>query len=138
MDERVQLCSLVAGDRELVVDVRRVQEILPWMPTTPVEQAPKSVEGMLNLRGTWVPVIDVRKRLGFAETTGSKRPRLVVCRVGPHRLALKVDAVPSVFWVGKQALEPAPVSSAQTPGIIGVCVTEDKMRLLLDVRALLS
>lgn len=139
MSGTLQLCAFRAGDEELVVDIMRVQEIIPPLPLTKVPRAPKSIEGVVNLRGAIVPVIDVRKQLGLAEATVRPRPRLLVCRVGPHLLGLAVDGVSSVFRVEREALKPAPVgSSAENPHIIGVCSAGGKLRLLLDVRALLA
>ena len=138
MSASVQLCAFRAGDEELAVDIMRVQEIIPPLPITRVPRAPKAIEGVVNLRGAIVPVVDVRKQLGLPESANAPRPRLVVCRVGPHLLGLKVDAVSTVFRVEREALKPAPVSTGATPHIIGVCSAGGKLRLLLDVRALLA
>ena len=58
--------------------------------------------------------------------------------VGPHLLGLKVDGVSTVFRADRDALKPAPMGEGKTPHIIGVCAAQGKMRLLLDVRALLE
>jgi purine-binding chemotaxis protein CheW len=135
----VQLCVFRAGDEELVVDIMRVQEIIPPLPVTKVPAAPDGIEGVVNLRGAIVPVVDVRARLGLPEPTQTPRPRLIVCRVGPHLVGLKVDAVSNVVRVDTSVLKPAPMGAAEkTPKIIGVCPAGGKMRLLLDVRALIA
>lgn len=138
MSASVQLCAFRAGDEELAVDIMRVQEIIPPLPITKVPRAPKAIEGVVNLRGAIVPVVDVRKQLGLGEPTTPPRPRLVVCRVGPHLLGLKVDGVSSVFRVDREQLKPAPMASEATPHIVGVCSAGGKLRMLLDVRALLA
>src|SRR5438477_8778372 len=134
----VQLCAFRAGDEELAVDIMRVQEIIPPLPVTKVPRAPKAIEGVVNLRGAIVPVVDVRKQLGLGEPSAAPRPRLIVCRVGPHLLGLKVDGVSTVFRADRDSLKPAPMGEGKTPHIIGVCAAQGKMRLLLDVRALLE
>src|SRR5262245_31619048 len=117
----------------------RVQEIIPPQEVTRVPRAPAAIEGVVNLRGAIVPVVDVRRQLGLPESKAPPRPRLLVCRVGPHLLGLKVDAVTSVFRVEKEQLKPAPVAAAQTsPHVVGVCTHAGKLRLLLDVRALVK
>src|SRR5438477_2000152 len=95
----VQLCAFRAGDEELAVDIMRVQEIIPPLPVTRVPRAPAAIEGVVNLRGAIVPVVDVRKQLRLPEPELLPRPRLLVCRIGPHLLALKVDGVSTVFRV---------------------------------------
>lgn len=138
MSGSIQLCAFRAGDEELAVDIMRVQEIIPPLPITKVPRAPEAIEGVVNLRGAIVPVVDVRRQLGLGEPTQPPRPRLMVCRVGPHLLGLKVDGVSTVFRVDREALKPAPVEAGSTPHIIGVCSSGGKLRLLLDVRALLA
>ena len=145
MSPTVQLCAFRAGDEELAVDIMRVQEIIHPLPITRVPKAPKAIEGVVNLRGVIVPVVDVRKQLGLAEPAQAPRSRFVICRVGPHLLALKVDGVTTVLRVERDALRPAPMAAAASalstagaaPHIVGVCSAGGKLRLLLDVRALL-
>jgi purine-binding chemotaxis protein CheW len=135
----VQLCVFRAGDEELVLDIMRVQEIIHPLPVTKVPRAPAAIEGVVNLRGAIVPVIDVRAQLGLPEGKLPVRARLIVCRVGPHLLGLKVDAVSNVVRVDTAQLKPAPVSAGvKQPKIIGVCPTGGKLRLMLDVRALVA
>ena len=138
MSASVQLCAFRAGDEELAVDIMRVQEIIPPLPITKVPSAPKAIEGVVNLRGVIIPVVDVRRQLGLPEPSQAPRPRLVVCRVGPHLLGLKVDGVSTVFRVTRDALKPAPMGTGTTPHIVGVCSAGGRLRLLLDVRALLA
>jgi purine-binding chemotaxis protein CheW len=63
----VQLCVLEIGHETYVVDLKRVEEILPAQVATPVPRAPVFLEGVVKLRGEIVPVVDVRKRLGVAQ-----------------------------------------------------------------------
>ena len=138
MTPSIQLCAFRAGDEELAVDIMRVQEIIPTLPVTRVPRAPAAIDGVVNLRGVIIPVVDVRRQLGLPEPTQRPRPRLVICRVGQHLVGLKVDGVSTVFRVERDALKPAPMGHASKPHIVGVCSAGGKLRLLLDVRALLS
>ncbi|MBK7861746.1 MAG: chemotaxis protein CheW [Archangiaceae bacterium] len=138
MSGSVQLCAFRAGDEELVVDIMRVQEIIAPLPLTAVPRSPRAIEGVVNLRGAIVPVVDVRKQLGLGEPKQAPRPRLIVCRVGPHLLGLRVDGVSTVFRAERESLKPAPMGQGSSPHIIGVCAAGGKLRLLLDVRALLG
>jgi purine-binding chemotaxis protein CheW len=134
----VQLCVLRIGSEEYVLDIRRVEEIIPAPTVTPVPRAPSFLEGVLKLRGEVVPVVDVRKRLRVAPS-GAK-DKLVVCRVGRRRVGLVVDAVTSVLKVERSELKPAPLAAhpGRMPHVLGVCGEPGRLRLLLDVKALLT
>ncbi len=141
MSGDVQLCVLKVGGEDYVVDIRRVEEILTAPPVTRVARAPAFLEGVLTLRGEVVPVVDVRKRLLVApQVPPRRREKLVVCRVGRRRVGLVVDAVTQVIKVSGAELKPAPL--AAQPGrrahVLGVCEVQGSLKLLLDVKALLT
>jgi purine-binding chemotaxis protein CheW len=139
VDPIVRLCSFTVGKEEYVLDIMRVEEILPPQRVIPVPHAPSFVEGMLHLRGALLPVVDLRPRLSISEGTQSPRSRLLVCLVGRRRLALRVDRVTEVMRVRRSELKPAPplLSAGRAPFVVGVCGTQERPRLLLDIKALL-
>ncbi|MCC6332600.1 MAG: purine-binding chemotaxis protein CheW [Myxococcales bacterium] len=144
-----QLCVLRVGAEEYVVDLSRVDEILPIPEVTPVPRAPGFVEGVVKLRGEVVPVVDVRKRLGVLPGQGQvltpsgkprNRERLLVCRIGRRRVGFLVDAVTHVLKVPRASLRPAPLASGpgRQPHVLGVCGEAGQLKLLLDVKALVA
>lgn len=135
----VQLCCFSVGREEYVVDIMRVEEILPPQRVIPVPRAPSFVEGMLQLRGALLPVVDLRQRLMTSEAPPSPKTRLLVCLLGRRRLALRVDKVTEVMRVRRSDLKPAPalLSPGRAPFIVGLCGTMERPRLLLDLKALL-
>lgn len=144
MSELVQLCVVRVGTETYAVDLKRVDEILPVPPLTPLPRAPRFLEGVVRLRGEVLPVVDARKRLGVepgasSAVTSSGRPRrterLMVCRVGTRRVGVLVDAVTAVRRVLKSTLKPAPLASAHVLGVTGEGA---QLTLLLDVKALLA
>ena len=144
MSELVQLCVLRIGAETYAVDLRRVDEILPVPPLTPLPKAPAFLEGVARLRGEVLPVIDARKRLGVAPASATLRTpsgqpkhteRLVVCRVGSRRVGVLVDAVSQVRRVARETLKPAPLAS---PHVLGIAGEGAQVTMLLDVKALLS
>jgi purine-binding chemotaxis protein CheW len=137
-DPIVQLCVFLAGKEEFALDLMRVEEILPPQRITPVPGAPAFIEGVVNLRGKIIPVIDVRKRLKSGTPPLRFRPKLLVCLVGRRRVGLMVDGVSEVMRVRKSTLQPAPslLSSGATPHIVGVCGPPERLRLLFNVKAL--
>lgn len=139
-DPLLQLCCFSVGKEEYVVDIMRVEEILPPQRVIPVPRAPSFVEGMLHLRGAMLPVVDLRQRLmSTAEAPPSPKTRLLVCLLGRRRLALRVDRVTEVMRVRRSELKPAPalLSPGRTPFVVGVCGPPERPRLLLDLKALL-
>jgi purine-binding chemotaxis protein CheW len=127
------------GHEEYVVDIMRVEEILPPQRIIPVPRAPSFVEGMLHVRGALLPVVDLRARLMTKEVPPAPKTRLLVCLLGRRRLALRVDRVTEVMRVRRSDLKPAPglLSPGRAPFVVGVCGTMERPRLLLDIKALL-
>jgi purine-binding chemotaxis protein CheW len=136
----VQLCAFYLGREEFAVDLMRVEEILQPQPVTAVPRAPAFVEGVVNLRGTIVPVVDLRKRLGTGEPPPRVRPKLLVCLLGQRRIGLMVDGVSEVSRVARSALKPAPAlhATGSAPHVIGAYGPPSRLRLLLDLKVLLT
>jgi purine-binding chemotaxis protein CheW len=138
-EERVlQLCAFVVGDEEYAIDIMRVDEILPPQKTTQLPGSPVWITGLLQIRGTVLPVVDVRARLGARPARKGLKPKLLICWIGRRRVALAVDAVTGVMNVRRGEIHPPPalVGTARPP-VVGVCGPSDRLRLLLDVKALL-
>jgi len=143
----VQLCVLEIGQETYVVDLKRVEEILPAQPTTPVPRAPPFLEGVVKLRGEIVPVVDVRKRLGVAPRSATtndprvkRRERMVVCKLGRRRVGFLVDGVTRVLRVARTDLKPAPLTATpgKTPHVLGVVGEPGHLKLMLDLLALVG
>ncbi|WP_164001365.1 chemotaxis protein CheW [Pyxidicoccus caerfyrddinensis] len=138
-DTLVQLCAFFVGNEEYVLDIMRVEEILPPQRVTPIPHAPSFVEGVLHLRGIILPVVDLRRRLLGQATPETPKTRLLVCRLGTRRVAVRVDRVAEVLRVRKGDIKPAPalVVAGRSPFVVGVCGPPERLRLLLDLKALL-
>lgn len=152
-DAVVELCAFRVGDEEYVLDLRRIREILLPLPITPLPSAPGFVEGVINVRGEVVPVVDVRRRLGLAPRAGG-RGRVLLTHVAGRLLALLVDAVVEVVRLPRSAIGPAPLLASGPRLFLGVCGARDsrplpsrggaarpgsrRIRLLLNVKALLE
>jgi purine-binding chemotaxis protein CheW len=123
-------------DEEYAVDVDAVQEIIR-VPEALI-RVPKSydfVEGLVNLRGTVLPVVDLRTRLGLGRTERDERQRIVVLIIGGARTGFIVDSVAEVARVGRNVLEPAPELSAEQARVVSrVANLPDQQRMLLLVQ----
>jgi purine-binding chemotaxis protein CheW len=155
-DAIVELCAFRVGAEEYVIDLRRIREILQPLPIVPVPRAPEFVDGVMNLRGEVIPVVDVRKRLGLAPRAGA-RAKVLVVNVAGRVIALVVDAVTEVVRIPRSGIGPPPalVAAAGPRLFLGVCGASgarhasgtaagrvaakggpQRLRLLLNVKAL--
>ncbi|GIF10319.1 chemotaxis protein CheW [Actinoplanes teichomyceticus] len=129
-------------DEEYAVDVDAVQEIIR-VPEALI-RVPKSlefVEGLVNLRGSVLPVVDLRTRLGLGRTERDERQRIVVLIIGGARTGFIVDSVAEVARVGRNVLEPAPELSAEQARVISRVANlpeQQRMLLLVQVDQLLA
>jgi purine-binding chemotaxis protein CheW len=135
-----QLVSFKIGDEEFGVDILRVQEINRMISVTRVPNAPPFVEGIINLRGKVIPIVELRKRLGMEPRERDNNTRIVVVDVNGRTIGFIVDAVNEVLRVPTSVIEPPP---ALTAGIDAEFITaigklEDRLLILLDLERVLS
>ncbi|MFZ5468969.1 MAG: chemotaxis protein CheW [Myxococcota bacterium] len=135
----VQLCSFYVGAQEYALDIMRIEEILQPPPVTPVPRAPPVVEGVVNLRGVILPVVDLRRQLEAGAPPPKLKPKLMVCWVGRRRVGVLVDGVSDVVRLRPSDIKPAPAlaTGAVDPFVVGVCGPPDRLKLLLSLKALL-
>ena len=138
--EQLQLVTFGIGSEEFAVDILSVQEINRMMALTRVPQSPPEVEGVINLRGKIIPVVDLRKRFGMAQAEKSEQSRIVVVEVHGRTIGFIVDRVNEVLRISGKIVEPAPtmVCSVDSDFIAGVGKLEDRLLILLDLERLFS
>ncbi len=134
-DELLQLVSFKIGPEEFGVDITKVQEINRMVDITKVPQAPAFVEGVINLRGKVIPIIDLRKRLGVAHQENDKNTRIVVVDIDSHVMGMIVDSVSEVLRIPVSTIEPPPdiATGANAEYIQGVAKMEDRLLIFLDL-----
>lgn len=122
------------------LDIGVVQEIIAWQPVTRVPRAPADVEGIINLRGHIIPVVDLRRRFGLEPAAPGREARIVVAELGERVVGLRVDGVSEVLRVPAGAIEPPTTAMAgiDSDFIRGVAKTEDRLIILLNPQRLLG
>lgn len=134
-----QLVVLQLGGESYAVEIAAVNSIVTRQQITRVPHAPAFVEGVINLRGAIVPVVDLRRRFGLpgAEPTIASRIVVAETRTGP--LGLLVDAVTETISVPREAVEPPSslLTSADSPYLRGVARIEDRLVVILDLERIL-
>lgn len=138
--EILQLVTFHVGDEEFGVEILEVREINRMMEITRVPHAPDFVEGVINLRGQVIPVVDLRKRFGLQAVERDKSARIVVVELGERVVGFLVDSVSEVLRVSRNLVEPPPpiVGGIDAAYIEAVVKLEDRLLILLDLRKLLS
>lgn len=117
------------------VDIGRVQEIIRPPAITAVPRAPGYVEGVINLRGRVIPVINLRHRFGLPRAERGRSARIVVLEVDGQTVGAAVDAVSEVLRVPNTAVEPpgATLAGPQTAHLRGIARLDDRLVILLDL-----
>ncbi len=135
-----QLVSFVIENEEFGVDILKVQEIIRTVEITRVPKAPEFVEGVINLRGKIVPVVDLRKRFGIARKERDNETRIIVVELVDKVVGFLVDKVKEVIRVEKSIIEPPPelTTNISTNYITGVAKLQDRLLILLDLDRVLS
>ena len=139
-DDLLQLVTFSIGSEEFGVDILKVIEIIRTMEITKVPKAPAFVEGVINLRGLVIPIIDLRRRFGLAEKAGDSDTRIIVIEINGMSVGFVVDSVSEVLRIPANTVEPAPpvVAGVDSDYISGVGKLEDRPLVLLDLDKLLS
>ena len=134
-----QFLSFVVDEEEYGVDILRVQEIRGWQPTTRIPGVPGHIKGVLNLRGSVVPVIDLRLRFNLPELAYGPTTVVIVLQViddrGGHKMGLVVDAVSDVYTFEADRVQPPPDFGAQIGSVFlkGLVTMDHGMLILVDV-----
>lgn len=139
-DDLLQLVTFRIGEEEFGVDILAVQEIIRLMQITMVPRAPAFIEGVINLRGKVIPVINMRTRFSLPSVTHDSNTRIVVMEFGQKIVGFLVDGVSEVLRIPANTVEEAPpvVSGIGSEYIKGVGKLDDRLLILLDLNNLLS
>ncbi len=135
-----QLVSFRLANEEFAVEILKVQEIMRFQEITQVPQLPDFVEGVINLRGNVIPIIDLRKKFGFEMKEKDALTRIIVVNVQNKIMGLVVDAVEQVLRLSEDQIEPPPDVgiSIGSRYLKGVGKLDRALLILLDLNQLLS
>ena len=138
-DVLVQLVVFQLGDELYGADISAVREVGPLQRVTKVPRTPSYLEGVTNLRGRVIPVIDLRKRLGLPVRAATKSTRIAVAELDGGQVGMVVDAVLEVLRVSAKDIEPptALLSKVDSDYVTGVAKVKDKLIVLLDLSRVL-
>ena len=134
-----QLVTFRLGEEEYGVDILKVHEIDRMMDITEVPNAPSSIEGVINLRGKVIPVINLRKKFNLPPREADGRTMIVVVDIGTSA-GMIVDSVSEVLRISSDIVEPPPsmTTGLSSEYIRGVGKLKDRLLILLDIEKLLG
>jgi purine-binding chemotaxis protein CheW len=139
-DELLQLVSFKIGEEEFGVDILKVQEINRMLDVTRVPNAPEFVDGVINLRGKVIPIVNLRRRFGMDRIERNKNTRIVVVELTGKVVGFVVDAVNEVLRIPRSVTEAPPslAGSVKAEYITAVGKLEDRLLILLDLEKILT
>lgn len=135
-----QLVVFSLANEDYGVDITSVESIIKMQAITSIPQAPAVVEGVTNLRGMVLPVVNLRKRFNLPGGENDKNTRIIVSAINGLKVGMIVDGVSEVLRIQDQVIEPTPpmVSTVDTAFITGIIKLEGRLVILLDLARVLN
>src|SRR5687768_5260167 len=135
-----QFLTFKLAGEEYGVGILSVQEIRGWSAVTAMPHSPAWLLGVINLRGSVVPIIDLRIKFNFARADYNEFTVVIILNVGARVIGIVVDGVSDVITLASGQIKPAPSlgNNADTSHIIGFGTLDERMRILMDVEKLIS
>ena len=139
-NNELQLVAFKLGREEYGISILQVQEIKRMTEITRVPHTPDYLKGVMNLRGSVLPVFDLKKRLDLPDNEYSDDARIVIVKVDEITLGVIVDAVSEVLTIGQENIEPPQVVAG---GVIanylsGIGKINDRLLILLDINSIIG
>jgi purine-binding chemotaxis protein CheW len=135
----IQLACFSLGENLFAVDIMRIREIILPQKLSALPRVSQLLEGVINLRGSVIPVMNLRKRFGMPEAAEGMAGKLLIVSLTRQALALVVDNVLEVITVAASDIKP-PLDSVDGIGmeyLLGVCLSDDRVFMILDIDSLL-
>jgi len=136
----IQVACFRLGEDIYAIDIMRIKEIIRPQKLAVLPKAPVFMEGVLNLRGAVIPVVDLRKRFDMPEREIDRNRRLLIVALAGRTLGIVVDEVTEVITVPVANIKPPPQVSQGVGAeyLVGVCLVQDDLVMLLDPDRLLT
>ena len=138
--ENAQVVSFRLSNEEYGLDITRVQEIILMGQITEIPEVPDYICGLCNLRGTVIPIVDLRRRFGLATADATEQTRIIVVNARDHTFGIVVDGVSEVLRLDPDQIEPPPTGllGLDQVYIKGLVKMRDKIMILLNLEGILG
>jgi len=136
----MQLVSFRLAEEEYGIEITKIREIILMGEITRIPQTPPYVKGLINLRSTVIPVIDLRTRFDLPEGELTDESRIMVLNVGTKTIGIVVDGVSEVLRVARDQIAPPPptVAGLGQEYLTGLVKLEERLLILLDIDQILG
>ncbi len=136
----VEFVTFFTGGQSFSIDIRQVREIRRWSAVTPLPHAPAEVLGVMNLRGSVIPIFDLAVRFGLSPTPDNPRNVVVIAAHETQTVGLLVESVSEILSVSRDRIQETPDlrSDNSRQSIIGVIPVEDGMTRVIDLGAVIQ
>ncbi len=133
--ETLEIIAFRLHEQEFCVKTTTIREIRGWAPSTPIPHAPSDVIGVMNLRGSVIPIIDLAYKLGMKSTVANERSAIVVAEVHNMVIGMLVDRVSDILTIGSDQVQPVPevTASFDRSYCEGIIATENGMICFLNL-----
>ncbi len=133
--ENNELLTFKLGNQDYALDIMSVREIRGWTKTTPMPHAPEFMRGVINLRGTVLPVMDLASRLGLPSQQTTERNVIIVVKCREALIGLLVDAVSDIISLADEDMQPPPDASGEAGAntIRSLSLIDDNMIRILQL-----
>jgi purine-binding chemotaxis protein CheW len=139
MSGSLEIIAFRVNDQSFCVKTGSIREIRGWAPVTPIPHSPYEVLGVINLRGTVIPIIDLAVKLGMPGTEASERSAIIVTDVNKMTVGLLVEGVSDILTVPADSLQPIPTSAGQSTAFAdGILAHQNQMICFLNLENLFS
>jgi purine-binding chemotaxis protein CheW len=135
-----QFVGFRLGGEDYAIAITKIQEIIVMKPITRIPQVPGFIEGLINLRGSVIPVVNLRTLFGLERRNLDDETRTIIVNVGDRTIGYIVDEVTQVMRIAADQIQDAPVSitSGSKQHIAGLAQLEDRLLVILDIERLLK
>lgn len=134
VDSQHEFVSFLVGKQSFCLDISKIGEIRRWSPATILPHAPDYVLGVINLRGSVIPIFDLSAKLGFGKVEPDERSVIMIVNEGTQTIGLLVDSVSEILNVDPSRMQSKPdIDEEATDHIIGFFVEEDDIIRIIDL-----
>jgi purine-binding chemotaxis protein CheW len=131
----IQLVGFRLDNEDYAIAITKIQEIILMKPITRIPQVPDFIEGLINLRGSVIPIVNLRKRFGLPHRELDDETRTIVVNVHEKTVGCVVDAVTQVMRINRDQVQPPPLSvlAVNHQYLAGLAKLEDRLLIILDI-----
>jgi len=135
-----EFLSFTLGEEEYAIDILKVQEIRGYDAVTVIANTPDFIKGVINLRGTIVPIVDMRIKFHLGTVEYTQLTVVIILNLGHRVVGIVVDSVSDVLALSPEQIRPAPELSAalDTRYLTGLGTVDERMLIMVDIEKLMS